>query len=304
MTNNTNPPELPAAVQKQIDQEAEQYASLQHTDKGKHFGHYQSQRWDDAKEDWEAGATSYATKLLTAEEKIKVLEYDNTRLKGELEGYKAACEELKEKYDNILATESGHESKTENVWQSGYASGHEAGCEKALKAQQGGWVKADQKPEHNVGVLVFIPGEDNHITSGMWDISNEWVLLDEYRTPEEKVTHWMLLPAFPEGYAHDMLSDEWVSTLKAIAKEELSKRPKGNITQSRADLIGESNNRDLDGVGNKEREIAFAEWVCSHGYWPIGKGQWNHAVNKTKTTSKLWNEWQHSNQQKRNSSSP
>jgi hypothetical protein len=86
------------------------------------------------------------------------------------------------------------------------------------------WVKADQKPEHNVGVLVFIPGEDNHITSGMWDISNEWVLLDEYRTPDEEVTHWTALPAFPEGYTHDDISEEWVSTLKAIAKEELAKK--------------------------------------------------------------------------------
>jgi hypothetical protein len=62
--------------------------------------------------------------------------------------WKVKHDELKEKYDNILATESGHESKTENVWQSGYASGHEAGCEKALKAQQGGvWVKASDKPK-------------------------------------------------------------------------------------------------------------------------------------------------------------
>jgi hypothetical protein len=37
---------------------------------------------------------------------------------------------LKLKYDNILATESGHESKTENVWQSGYAAGHEAATNK------------------------------------------------------------------------------------------------------------------------------------------------------------------------------
>lgn len=55
-------------------------------------------------------------------------------------GYLAAVkkyEELQTKYDNILATEDGHESKTENVWQSGYASGHEAATEKyaALQAK-------------------------------------------------------------------------------------------------------------------------------------------------------------------------
>jgi len=61
------------------------------------------------------------------------------------------------------------------------------------------WIDADkEKPEHNVGVLVFIPDEDNHITSGMWDISDKWVLLDEYRKPDCKVTHWMKMPPDPK----------------------------------------------------------------------------------------------------------
>jgi len=93
-----------------------------------------------------------------------------------------------------------------------------------LKGQSGPvWVKSETKPEHNVGVLVFIPGEDNHITAGMWDVSEEWVLLDEYRTPEEEVTHWMPLPALPEGYSRNELPEEWVRELKQIAKEELGK---------------------------------------------------------------------------------
>lgn len=119
------------------------------------------------------------------------------------------------------------------------------------------WLEADTKPEHNVGVLVFIPGEDNHITSGMWDISNEWVLLDEYRTPEEEVTHWMPLPAFPEGYPHDMLSDEWVSTLKAIAKEELANRPSKE--------------------GNKEQVVnplAFHKWMIETGWKEHSSGRY------------------------------
>lgn len=58
-------------------------------------------------------------------------------------------------------------------------------------------VKENGYPEHNLGVLVFIPGEDNHMTSGMWDIDNKWVLLDEYRVPEEEVTHWTYLPIPP-----------------------------------------------------------------------------------------------------------
>lgn len=60
------------------------------------------------------------------------------------------------------------------------------------------WVKASERlPETNMGVLVFIPDEDFHITSGMWDVSQKWVLLDEYRVPECEVTHWMELPQFP-----------------------------------------------------------------------------------------------------------
>lgn len=81
-----------------------------------------------------------------SQETIKVLTYDNNKLKGEVEGLKNAVEELKTKYDNILATESGHESKTENVWQSGYAAGHEAGCERGKREAQprAVWVKASE----------------------------------------------------------------------------------------------------------------------------------------------------------------
>lgn len=63
------------------------------------------------------------------------------------------------------------------------------------------WIPVEEKmPPHNKGVLVFIPDEDFHITSGMWDIDNKWVLLDEYRVPECQVTHWMELPEIPEPY--------------------------------------------------------------------------------------------------------
>jgi len=64
------------------------------------------------------------------------------------------------------------------------------------------WIKLDGSnyPLHNVGVLVFIPDEDFHITSGMWDIDNKWVLLDEYRVPECEVTHYMPLPKAPVEY--------------------------------------------------------------------------------------------------------
>ena len=42
------------------------------------------------------GQKLYACKLYDAEQKIKVIDYDNQQLRGELEGYKKACDELKE----------------------------------------------------------------------------------------------------------------------------------------------------------------------------------------------------------------
>lgn len=54
-----------------------------------------------------------------------------------------------------------------------------------------GWIDArKRKPVQNVSVFVFIPGEDDHVTTGMWDVSNKWVLLDEYRVPDQEVTYW------------------------------------------------------------------------------------------------------------------
>lgn len=131
---------------------------------------------------------------------------------------------------------------------------------KAATPQGIGWVKGDIKPEHNVGVLVFIPGEDNHITSGMWDISNEWVLLDEYRTPEEEVTHWMPLPAFPEGYAGNEIPAEWVSVLKEIAKEEKAKKSETGQSQQ----------------PGREVEIeAFIEWATKIAFFDEEYRLWN-----------------------------
>jgi len=65
-----------------------------------------------------------------------------------------------------------------------------------------GWIEVTPEtyPPKNKGVLVFIPDEDFHVTSGMWDVDNKWVLLDEYRVPECPVTHWMESPQIPEPY--------------------------------------------------------------------------------------------------------
>lgn len=53
------------------------------------------------------------------------------------------------------------------------------------------WRKASEElPAECLSVEVFIPEEDDHITSGMWDVSHKWVLLDDYRVPVAEVTHW------------------------------------------------------------------------------------------------------------------
>src|SRR5690606_21804297 len=58
-------------------------------------------------------------------------------------------------------------------------------------------------PDHNVSVLVFIPEENDHITTGMWDISKKWVLLDEYRVPTCQVTYWREMVGMPEDKSYE-----------------------------------------------------------------------------------------------------
>lgn len=37
-----------------------------------------------------------------------------------------------------------------------------------------------------------------HCTTGMWDVSQKWVLLDEYRVPKSEVTYWAEMVELPE----------------------------------------------------------------------------------------------------------
>lgn len=77
MEENT---QLPVEVVKEIHANADAYINS-YPDEGTEWGAYIS------------GATAYATQLHQANETIKVLEYDNARLKGEVEGLKNAVEE-------------------------------------------------------------------------------------------------------------------------------------------------------------------------------------------------------------------
>ncbi len=70
-----------------------------------------------------------------------------------------------------------------------------------LKRKIVDWEESEKEmPEHNKSCLVFIPEEDNHITAGMWDISEKWILLDDYREPKSIVTHWAYMPDGPNSF--------------------------------------------------------------------------------------------------------
>lgn len=81
-----------------------------------------------------------------------------------------------------------------------------------------GWTSSEFKlPPENLGVLVFIPEEDNHITAGMWDVSKKWVLLDEYRIPTAQVTYWREVPKPPKDRSY-------TKTFKEESPDDLVRR--------------------------------------------------------------------------------
>lgn len=83
------------------------------------------------------------------------------------------------------------------------------------------WIKSSEElPPENVSVLVFIPEEDNHCTTGMWDVSQKWVLLDEYRVPKSEVTYWAEMVELPEdrSYTPAGPSDIYETMTETIAR--------------------------------------------------------------------------------------
>lgn len=81
---------------------------------------------------------------------------------------------------------------------------NQAISEKMLEKSK--WVKTSKKlPPENVSVLVFIPEEDNHVTTGMWDVSKKWVLLDEYRVPKSEVTYWHPMINIPKDQSYNKI---------------------------------------------------------------------------------------------------
>jgi hypothetical protein len=118
--------------------------------------------------------------------------------------------EVSDTTDDDQGTEAG---KQNTIYSNQSAPTREGGL-------QGDWISAEIKPPYNKGVLVFIPEEDYHITSGMWDIDNKWVLLDEYRVPECEVTHWMKIPEVPEQFKKEIAENHKVMKgLSQLLKE-------------------------------------------------------------------------------------
>lgn len=124
------------------------------------------------------------------------------------------------------------------------------------------WVKVSERlPEHNVGVLVFIPEEDHHITSGMWDISNKWVLLDEYRTPEVEVTHWRSLPDIPIDFHKDREDNKAVinflrENLPSMFKTPVQQEAEGQIPE---DVVKAANHYAEVMYGDSRKYTCYAE---------------------------------------------
>lgn len=75
-----------------------------------------------------------------------------------------------------------------------------------VKKDNGWYCARTTKPPYNEGVIVFIPEESGHQTTGMWDESKKWVLLDDYRIPTSEVTAWR--PMFENPTHPDFLKYE------------------------------------------------------------------------------------------------
>lgn len=112
------------------------------------------------------------------------------------------------------------------------------------------WRKSeDELPDQNVSVFVFIPEEDNHITVGMWDVSQKWVLLDEYRVPRSQVTYWA--PMFldvPEDTSYQKV--EWNDELQ---KENYSLKEQNSKLSEEVELLKKAN----DGLRSQMNLEAF-----------------------------------------------
>lgn len=70
---------------------------------------------------------------------------------------------LQTKYDNILATEDGHESQTENVWQSGFAAGHDVATEKYSQMKERA-EKMEQGIEYaKIRLKALLPADEKQV---------------------------------------------------------------------------------------------------------------------------------------------
>lgn len=142
-----------------------------------------------------------------------------------------------------------------------------------------GWFKSsDQLPEENVSVLVFIPEEDNHVTTGMWDVSKKWVLLDDYRIPLSEVTFWRPIDyKLPENKEYKSRFVE-MSGLYLIAQERTRQLTEEGFTPERDDKYMDdelSLAAACYAIPEQEREyIDTKEGGEIPGLWPWDEKWW------------------------------
>lgn len=118
------------------------------------------------------------------------------------------------------------------------------------------WISVkDRMPEKLVSVLVFIPEEDNHCTSGMYDTSNRWVLLDDYRVPTSQVTYWKPMCELPvdKSYVPTHIDELIPDTIARLQKENYELLDGLKLSKDVINYIGDTLN-NMDAVEPEDEE--------------------------------------------------
>jgi chromosome segregation ATPase len=225
---------LPEDLQNEIANKAAAYADQAHANDG-----------DDIHIGYLDGAAAYAQWKIKYDELCERFKSQDQEMFSIQQQY----QQLKDKYDNILATEDGHLSATENVWQSGYAAGHEAGRERGTNEL----IQENERLKKELDVA--IRANENLISRmGSWQqqlygVQKERDALKEHCDKMEaaliklnmeidKTWNECNTKSIPDKYK------KAINSAQAMCNEAL-KEGESKLTQQRADFIREVNNRDL-----------------------------------------------------------